>query len=701
VGTAPVLDLVFSQALVKVRGTVSCVNPPCPTSLTVQLSAVGRPGKHDQTLSKAAGFEFSNVLPGTYKVSAIKDDWCWEQSSITVQVSDQDVTVDGLVQSGFKMPYALSHEDLTVHIEPLSGPPLAPKVFELRKKDKALCLPRAGEYTITPQSCLRFENDIYQFNTDAPNILEFFSTGFEVQGTIVVANMPEAAVKDSDIIVHITAATKATVQGSSSLTPQKGGPGQLQVVKATFVRTSEQGHEFAYSFFSLPSEHFTLTPKAATLLFYPESRSIHMPKTQCPDPVPAFVGRDGKYMTGTVRTVNPPDPLEGVQVLVLHEGTEAAQATQTDKLGHYRIGPLYEDRPYQIQPKKKGYVFSPSGVPDNNKQDFTAERLSTIVVRVQDSATHEPLPSVFISLSGKGYRNNTATTAEGEQEFINLPPGTFFLRPLLKEYEFEPKTMSIPLEQGQLKEVEIRGKRVAFSCFGVVASLAGLPEAGVGVEARGADGQLEETRTNAQGQFRLRGLLPGTAYKVCVQTGAGHSDAAAIAPAIERASPEVVPVMMAEADITDLHFVAFQASPTFDLAGAVDCDAQFLDQMEVQLILPSTGAVFRTAPILRNKFFEMVDVKYPANSMSYVLRVSHSLPRHYATKATEVKVTPFKDGAQLPRVEVALSFQAHFTEAGAGDPLKPLDGLLPVGHGLHRVQVLDGDLGVAGAVRRR
>ena len=86
VGTAPVLDLVFSQALVKVRGTVSCVNPPCPTSLTVQLSAVGRPGKHDQTLSKAAGFEFSNVLPGTYKVSAIKDDWCWEQSSITVQV---------------------------------------------------------------------------------------------------------------------------------------------------------------------------------------------------------------------------------------------------------------------------------------------------------------------------------------------------------------------------------------------------------------------------------------------------------------------------------------------------------------------------------------------------------------------------------------------------------------------------------------
>ena len=111
------------------------------------------------------------------------------------QVSDQDVTVDGLVQSGFKMPYALSHEDLTVHIEPLSGPPLAPKVFELRKKDKALCLPRAGEYTITPQSCLRFENDIYQFNTDAPNILEFFSTGFEVQGTIVVANMPEAAVK--------------------------------------------------------------------------------------------------------------------------------------------------------------------------------------------------------------------------------------------------------------------------------------------------------------------------------------------------------------------------------------------------------------------------------------------------------------------------------------------------------------------------
>ena len=94
---------------------------------------------------------------------------------------------------------------------------------------------------------------------------------------------PDLLLQDSDIIVHITAATKATVQGSSSLTPQKGGPGQLQVVKATFVRTSEQGHEFAYSFFSLPSEHFTLTPKVPAECPWPWPCPCPC-QSPCPDP---------------------------------------------------------------------------------------------------------------------------------------------------------------------------------------------------------------------------------------------------------------------------------------------------------------------------------------------------------------------------------------------------------------------------------
>lgn len=44
-------------------------------------------------------------------------------------------------------------------------------------------------------------------------------------------------------------------------------------------------------------------------------------------------------------------------------------------------------------------------------------------MRAVDAETRRPIPGVFLSLSGQGYRNNTATQADGEQEFLNLPAG--------------------------------------------------------------------------------------------------------------------------------------------------------------------------------------------------------------------------------------------------------------------------------------
>jgi hypothetical protein len=56
------------------------------------------------------------------------------------------------------------------------------------------------------------------------------------------------------------------------------------------------------------------------------------------------------------------------------------------------------------------------------------------------------------------------------------------------------------------------GKRVAFSCFGIVTSLSGEPEGGVIIEAIGTGdackNQQEEAISEVGGQFRIRGLQP-------------------------------------------------------------------------------------------------------------------------------------------------------------------------------------------------
>ena len=53
----------------------------------------------------------------------------------------------------------------------------------------------------------------------------------------------------------------------------------------------------------------------------------------------------------------------------------------------------------------------------------------------------QPLQGVLLSLSGDGYRNNNATQADGKFTFSALSAGGYFLRPLLKEYLFEPSSL--------------------------------------------------------------------------------------------------------------------------------------------------------------------------------------------------------------------------------------------------------------------
>lgn len=72
--------------------------------------------------------------------------------------------------------------------------------------------------------------------------------------------------------------------------------------------------------------------------------------------------------------------------------------------------------------------------------------------------------------------------------------------------------------------------------MGRVALLSGQPQEGVAIEARSdSKGYYEETTSDINGNYRLRGLHPDTTYviKVSKKNGSGNNK-------IERASPELV-----------------------------------------------------------------------------------------------------------------------------------------------------------------
>lgn len=106
---------------------------------------------------------------------------------------------------------------------------------------------------------------------------------------------------------------------------------------------------------------------------------------------------------------------------------------------------------------------------------------------------------------------------------------------MMKEFRFEPASQMITVEEGQSLNIDITGIKTAYrydkpaapvpaafqwppnicclvpcSCYGAVQSLSGDAERDVAVEAVGQDEcslYSEDTVTDEEGRFRLRGLL--------------------------------------------------------------------------------------------------------------------------------------------------------------------------------------------------
>ena len=98
--------------------------------------------------------------------------------------------------------------------------------------------------------------------------------------------------------------------------------------------------------------------------------------------------------------------------------------------------------------------------------------------------------------------------------------GEYYLKPLLKEYRFEPVQMTLNIVQGKKLNVEFKAFRIAFSAHGKVQLLDKKPVHNIAVEAVCITcpvKSIEASTTNQEGKYRIRGLLPGQKYELYVR----------------------------------------------------------------------------------------------------------------------------------------------------------------------------------------
>ncbi|GAB1611346.1 nodal modulator 1, partial [Argonauta hians] len=498
----PVKDVDFSQFRARVSGVITCIEN-CGT-IGLSLDPINMVGEDKKVIMlkdslKKASFEFENILPGKYKVTPLQDNWCWKEKYQEIEISHSDITGLEFSQTGFILKCGLSHQiTLNFAHENKEG---SVGSFALKKGTNRFCLKQPGVYRLTTDSCHRFEKDIYTYDTSHPVVLSMTAVKHKVVGVVITEKL------DQTILVTIKSSLSknSVVIGPLECDnpPKKESAGSNDDDSGSSPRPDSQQTSFKYyfSYWAKNNEQLEMQVSSELLLFSPSHQEVTVHGETCPGEVAQFVGKVGIFISGKVEPA-----LQGVTVVVSCDDPVAMAPTTllTDQNGAYRLGPLHGDQQYSVEASKPGYVLTKNPEIPNN---FRALQLGEISVTVVDE-TNKHLSSVLLSLSGDNqYRSNNLIKDSGIMVFSSLSPGRYFLRPMMKEYRFEPASQMINVLEGTRMSVDIKGFREAYSCYGRVSSLNGEPEAGVVVEAVSVSGSVqyqEESKTEQDGTYRIR-----------------------------------------------------------------------------------------------------------------------------------------------------------------------------------------------------
>ncbi|XP_041789100.1 LOW QUALITY PROTEIN: nodal modulator 1 [Chelmon rostratus] len=587
----PLTDLLFTQFMASVSGKVYCL-ASCD-DLSVTLQPVSRQGERRAVAlsgsSDTLSFSFDSVLPGKYKVSISHEEWCWKHKSVEVEVLDSDVLGVEFRQIGYILRCSLSHA-ITLEFFQDGSKPENVGVYNLSKGVNRFCLSKPGVYKVTPRSCHQFEQDFYTYDTSAPSILTLTAVRHHMTGLIT-----------TDKILDVTVTIKSSIESEPALVlgPLRSLEEQRQEQQLQEIQLRRQERErraaeeeggarddsppiqekadeltgpfhYEFSYWARAGEKITVTPSSKELLFYPPEVEATITGESCPGRLVDIAGRAGLFLEGKVSP-----ELQGVEISITERGTATPLITvATNEMGAYNVGPLHSDRQYDISASKEGFVLSPV---EGTQGDFKAFALAGVTFKIKSEDGH-PLSGVLLSLSGGQFRSNLLTQDTGLLTFNNLSPGQYYFKPMMKEFRFEPASQMITVEEGQNLSIDITGVKTAYSCYGAVQSLSGDAERDVAVEAVG-QGECslysEDTVTDEDGRFRLRGLLPGCKYLIQLRAeGNDH---------IERALPQHRAIEVGSNDIDGVNIIAFRQINQFDLSGNVHTSPEHLPTLSVKL----------------------------------------------------------------------------------------------------------------------
>ncbi|XP_055839331.1 BOS complex subunit NOMO1 [Episyrphus balteatus] len=544
VNASPMSGITFSQLRATLVGEIKCL-PDAPESCTgaevtlLSLDSVGQPTGQKQTVKAKNGkYSFKEILPGPYELNIPQSSLCFESTMGLININSASETAPPFIHKGYEVSIISSHRTIMHYGLTAKEDAKTPlNVMKIMSGVNTFCVPKAGEYSIKLESCHLYESTLPKtFNTYDKNPVMFTAVAHKI-GVRVLSS-------------------EQNIDSLQLLIESKSG--KEQVTLTSEGHKVDNYHSFRYDTYLKPEEAITIKPQSNIMLFKPVAKEL-VGGNDCIDIAFNFIATKGLIINGKIK---PAIGNAKVTLAFPNNPELESQSAQSSATGEFKFGPIDESLDYEISAEKESYVFS-----EYNKatHSFSAHKLCEIVVSVKDDLGNK-LSGVLLSLSGaESYRKNLVTGDNGAINFHSLSPSEYFLRPMMKEYQFIPNSKMIDVKDGETINVELVGKRVAYSVFGTITSLNGEAFPQVNVEAVSDDKCLhhqEEAATENNGQYRIRGLKPGCTYTIRTKEGASN-------PNVERSIPESRQVELGSADIRNVNLIAISPITFVDVTARV------------------------------------------------------------------------------------------------------------------------------------
>ncbi|CRK90119.1 CLUMA_CG003837, isoform A [Clunio marinus] len=529
VNSATISDIIFSQLRAKVVGAVSClaVNDFRCNEVEVTLSSLDENG-YETSLLKAKSvkgeYTFDEILPGRYQVTVPSDELCWETHQQNIVVKSTLENVPRFKHVGFKIgPIIASHDckgSYKLRTESKDEKVVEKKDFPLTSGANVFCVSTPGIYDLKVSGCHVFEEDTKVLTTKESSPV-YINALKHRNGIRILSEMNQ----------------QFTIEAEFE-------DGTKKLLKPVEQKERVDGYVAYIVNIDLKSgEKVKLIPKSEQMLFKPD-QTEWKGATDCVDVAFNFIATKGLVISGKTD----PSIVDVVVSLSFPKNPEhSPMTTTTNAAGEFRFPTIDPTIDYELKAEKESYIFSEY---DNSRNLFHGHKLCEIIAIVKDEDGKE-LSNVVISISGgENYRKNLATASNGEIKFHSLRPGKYYLRAMMKEYEFKPNSQTLEIKDGETVNINLVGKRVAYSVFGKIRNLGGDPFANVQVEAvsitEACGNHQEETVSEFNGLYRIRGLQSGCEYKITLQKNAN----------VERAIPSERNITVQAADTENVNFIA-------------------------------------------------------------------------------------------------------------------------------------------------